>query len=298
MSNVVIETNLKDIKLFKRGKVRDTYDFGERLLMIATDRLSAFDVVFPNAIPYKGVVLTQVSLFWFNYTKNIVKNHVITADISRFPEKTKLYSSILNGRAILVKKTDPILVECVIRGYISGSAWAEYQESGKVCGIKLPTGLKESEKLPEPIFTPAIKAATGHDENITERKMIELVGEDIKEELKELSLKIYEKASKKAEEKGIIIADTKFEFGFLGNEIILVDELLTPDSSRLWPVDTYSSEGPQKSFDKQFVRDYLIGINWNKQPPAPMLPEKIISETSAKYIEAYEKITGKKFEFR
>jgi len=298
MSNVVIETNLKDIKLFKRGKVRDTYDFGERLLMIATDRLSAFDVVFPNAIPYKGVVLTQLSLFWFNYTKNIVKNHVITADISRFPEKTKLYSSILNGRAILVKKTDPILVECVIRGYISGSAWAEYQESGKVCGIKLPTGLKESEKLPEPIFTPAIKAATGHDENITERKMIELVGEDIKEELKELSLKIYEKASKKAEEKGIIIADTKFEFGFLGNEIILVDELLTPDSSRLWPVDTYSSGGPQKSFDKQFVRDYLIGINWNKQPPAPMLPEKIISETSAKYIEAYEKITGKKFEFR
>ena len=298
MSNVVIETNLKDIKLFKRGKVRDTYDFGERLLMIATDRLSAFDVVFPNAIPYKGVVLTQLSLFWFNYTKNIVKNHVITADISRFPEKTKLYSSILNGRAMLVKKTDPILVECVIRGYISGSAWAEYQESGKVCGIKLPTGLKESEKLPEPIFTPAIKAATGHDENITERKMIELVGEDIKEELKELSLKIYEKASKKAEEKGIIIADTKFEFGFLGNEIILVDELLTPDSSRLWPVDTYSSGGPQKSFDKQFVRDYLIGINWNKQPPAPMLPEKIISETSAKYIEAYEKITGKKFEFR
>jgi phosphoribosylaminoimidazole-succinocarboxamide synthase len=297
MNNILIETNFKGMKLFSKGKVRDTYDFGEKLLMVATDRLSAFDVVFPNGIPYKGIVLTQLSLFWFNYTKNIIKNHLVTAEVTRFPEKAKAYANILNGRTMFVKKTDPILVECVVRGYLTGSAWTEYQEKREVCGIKLPIGLTESEKLPESIFTPAIKAAVGHDENIREKKVVELLGEEIKERVKELSLKLYEKASKKAEEKGIIIADTKFEFGFLGNEIILIDELITPDSSRFWPLDSYSPGGPQKSFDKQFVRDYLIGINWNKQPPAPVLPEKIVNETSAKYIEAYEKLTGKKFEF-
>lgn len=297
MNNILIETNFKGMKLFSKGKVRDTYDFGEKLLMVATDRLSAFDVVFPNGIPYKGIVLTQLSLFWFNYTKNIIKNHLVTAEVTRFPEKAKAYANILNGRTMFVKKTDPILVECVVRGYLTGSAWTEYQEKREVCGIKLPIGLTESEKLPESIFTPAIKAAVGHDENIREKKVVELLGEEIKERVKELSLKLYEKASKKAEEKGIIIADTKFEFGFLGNEIILIDELITPDSSRFWPLDSYSPGGPQKSFDKQFVRDYLIGINWDKQPPAPVLPEKIVNETSAKYIEAYEKLTGKKFEF-
>jgi phosphoribosylaminoimidazole-succinocarboxamide synthase len=297
MNNILIETNFKGMKLFSKGKVRDTYDFGEKLLMVATDRLSAFDVVFPNGIPYKGIVLTQLSLFWFNHTKNIIKNHLVTAEVTRFPEKAKAYANILNGRTMFVKKTDPILVECVVRGYLTGSAWTEYQEKREVCGIKLPIGLTESEKLPESIFTPAIKAAVGHDENIREKKVVELLGEEIKERVKELSLKLYEKASKKAEEKGIIIADTKFEFGFLGNEIILIDELITPDSSRFWPLDSYSPGGPQKSFDKQFVRDYLIGINWNKQPPAPVLPEKIVNETSAKYIEAYEKLTGKKFEF-
>lgn len=297
MNSILIETNFKGMKLFSKGKVRDTYDFGDKLLMVATDRLSAFDVVFPNGIPYKGIVLTQLSLFWFNYTKNIIKNHLVTAEVTRFPEKAKAYANILNGRTMLVKKTDPILVECVARGYLTGSAWAEYQEKREVCGIKLPTGLTESEKLPEPIFTSAIKATVGHDENISEKKLVELLGEEIKERVKELSLKLYEKTSKKAEEKGIIIADTKFEFGFLGNEIILIDELITPDSSRFWPLDSYSPGGPQKSFDKQFVRDYLIGINWNKQPPAPFLPEKIVNETSTKYIEAYEKLTGKKFEF-
>ena len=297
MSNVLIETNFKGIKLFSKGKVRDTYDFGEKLLMVATDRLSAFDVVFPNGIPHKGVVLTQLSIFWFNYTKNIIKNHLITAEVTRFPEKAKAYASILNGRAMLVKKTDPILIECVVRGYMSGSAWVEYQEKGEVCGIKLPTGLRESEKLQEPVFTPAIKASVGHDENISEKKLVEILGEEIKEKLKEFSLKLYEKVSKKAEEKGIIVADTKFEFGFLENEIILIDELVTPDSSRFWLFDPYSPGAPQKSFDKQFVRDYLIGINWNKQPPAPVLPEKIVNETSLRYIEAYEKLTGKKFEF-
>jgi phosphoribosylaminoimidazole-succinocarboxamide synthase len=294
--DVLLKTNLKGLKLFKRGKVRDTYEIGDKLLMIATDRISAFDVVLPNGIPYKGAVLTQLSLFWFDYTKDIMPNHVITSDVSKFPEEAGKDSNMLSGRSMLVKKAEPVPAEFVVRGYLSGSAWKEYKQSGVVCGITLPKGMRESEKLPEPVFTPATKAEAGHDLNISEEELAKLVGDDTAAELKEASISIYKKASEKAGKRGIIIADTKFEFGMLGGRLIVTDEMLTPDSSRFWPADSYSSGRPQKSFDKQYVRDYLESIKWNKQPPAPNLPQEVVEGTSRRYIEAYEIITGKKFE--
>jgi phosphoribosylaminoimidazole-succinocarboxamide synthase len=294
--DVVLKTDLGGVKLFSKGKVRDTYDLGEKLLMIATDRISAFDVVLPNGIPYKGAVLTQLSLFWFDYTKDIIPNHVITADVSKFPEEVRKFSSMLKKRSMLVKKAKPVPAEFVVRGYLSGSGWKDYRQTGKVCGIELPKGMRESEQLPEPVFTPATKEEKGHDINITQEELAKLVGKDTADKLRDVSITIYKKASEKARKRGIIIADTKFEFGMLGDKLIITDEMLTPDSSRFWPADSYSPGRPQKSFDKQPVRDYLESIGWNKQPPAPVLPKEVVDGTTKRYIEAYEIITGKKFE--
>jgi phosphoribosylaminoimidazole-succinocarboxamide synthase len=291
----VEKTNLP-FKLQNRGKVRDVYDLDDKLLMIATDRISVFDVVLPTSVPYKGIILTQLSNFWFNKTKDIINNHIIVDDFNAMPSHIKKFSE-LKGRSILVKKAEPLLVECVVRGYITGSAWNAYKNGETICGITLPEGLVESDKLPEPLFTPTTKAMTGHDEAITEEQMRKQFGDDLTETLKNASLEIYNFAEKEARKKGIIIADTKFEFGFLNGEVILIDELLTPDSSRFWPVDNYKRGGPQKSFDKQFVRDFMISIGWDKNPPAPEVPEDVVRETTKKYIEAYEKITGKKFIF-
>jgi len=293
---VVLKTNLEGVKIFKRGKVRDTYEVGENLLMIATDRISAFDVVLPNGIPYKGVVLTQLSLFWFDRTKNILPNHVISGDVSKFPKEVARFSNLLKNRSMLIKKAQPIPVEFVVRGYLAGSAWKEYKEKGAVGGVKLPEGLRESEQLPEPIFTPTTKAESGHDVGITEKELADAIGGELAKELKEKSIRIYEKACGIARRRGIIIADTKFEFGRIGSEVVLIDELLTPDSSRFWPANSYEPGKPQQSFDKQYVRDYLESIKWNKQPPAPTLPKEVAEGTSRRYIEAYEIITGKKFE--
>jgi len=294
--DLVSQTNLP-LKLKSRGKVRDIYELdNDKLVMVATDRISTFDVVLPSLIPYKSQVLTGLSVFWFEKTKETIGNHLITANLEDFPEELKKYPE-LKGRTMIVKKAQPILVECVVRGYLSGSAWLVYQKGRSVWGIKLPSGLEESGKLPEPIFTPTTKAATGHDQALTERKLISLVGKGTAEKLKEASLTIYREAAERLENKGIIIADTKFEFGILDGNLILIDELLTPDSSRFWPKGEYQPGRPQKSFDKQFVRDYLINIGWDKNPPAPELPEYIIKETSRKYIEAYEKITERKFKY-
>ncbi|MEM3399560.1 MAG: phosphoribosylaminoimidazolesuccinocarboxamide synthase [Candidatus Micrarchaeia archaeon] len=277
------------LPLFYRGKVRDTYELGENLLMVATDRLSAFDVVFNEGIPYKGIVLTQLSLFWFDFLKE--GDQIVSTKV---PKELEGYR-FLERRTVVVRRAKPMPIECVVRGYLAGSAWKEYQDKGSVCGIELPKGLRLSERLPEPIFTPATKAKTGHDINITEKEAIELVGKDVFDELKERSISIYEKASKKAEKRGIIISDTKFEFGEHDGRIILIDEVLTPDSSRFWPASEYEPGRPQKSFDKQYVRDYLESLGWNKQPPPPTLPAEIVNNTSERYIEAYERITGKRF---
>lgn len=290
-NNVLLKTDLP-LKLFMHGKVRDIYDLGNELLMISTDRISAFDCVLPNGIPYKGKVLTGLSVFWFNFTRSIIENHLITANVDEFPDETRKYSNILRGRSMIVKKAKRIDIECVVRGYISGSAWKEYKEKGSVSGISLPKGLKECEELPEPIFTPAIKAETGHDININEKKVAYLIGDELKEKLKKISLNIYKKAFVKAKKRGIIIADSKFEFGISDKKLILIDELLTPDSSRFWSLENYSPGGAQKSFDKQFVRDYLEKIKWNKEPPAPILPEEIVKKTSQRYLEVYKRITG------
>jgi len=288
---MLLETNLP-LKLYSRGKVRDIYILGDRLFIIATDRISAFDCVLPNGIPNKGKVLNQISAYWFNYTRNIVENHMLSIDANDFPQELEEYSHELDGRSMLVKKTDRIDIECVVRGYLAGSGWNEYNENGSVCGITLPSGLVESDKLYEPIFTPAIKASTGHDENISQDHMAELVGEDLTKELMEISIRIYEKASMAAERKGIIIADTKFEYGLLDDDIILIDEVLTPDSSRFWPADEYDGGTSQKSFDKQFVRDYLDRLDWDKKPPAPKLPDDVIKKTSEKYLNVYHRLTG------
>ncbi|MFZ1291405.1 MAG: phosphoribosylaminoimidazolesuccinocarboxamide synthase [Melioribacteraceae bacterium] len=294
---VVNQTEFTDIKLFKRGKVRDVYDLGENYLIVSTDRLSAFDVIMQEGIPLKGKILTQISEFWFDFSKKIIANHLISTRLSDFPEIVKKYSSILEGRSMLVKKAELIPLECIVRGYISGSGWNEYKKSGTVCGIELPKNLVESEKLPEPIFTPSTKADIGdHDENISEEKAKEIVGEKVYNILKTKSLEIYKAASEFAFEKGLILADTKMEFGFLGYEIILIDELLTPDSSRFWPKNLYLKGKGQASFDKQYVRDYLISIDFNKQPPAPNLPEEVINNTTKKYQEALELLTGKRAE--
>ena len=291
---IVLKTDLKDIKLFKRGKVRDVYDLGESLLIISSDRISCFDVVLPDGIPDKGCVLTKVSGFWFDFIKDITPHHVITADVNEFPESLKPYKEILQGRSMLVKKTKPIPIECVVRGYLSGSGWKDYQKTGIVGGIKLSAGLKESDKLPSPIFSPATKEDEGHDINVTEEDVSKAVGKYITAKLKKISLAIYQKARQYAEEKGIIIADTKFEFGIFNNNIILIDEVLTPDSSRFWPKDEYSPGHPQPSFDKQFVRDYLETLDWDKTPPAPNLPDEIIQKTREKYLQALFLLTGQK----
>jgi phosphoribosylaminoimidazole-succinocarboxamide synthase len=281
------------LPLFRRGKVRDVYDLGDRLIIVATDRISAFDCVLPNAIPGKGAVLTQMSLFWFDFVSDIVPNHLITADLDSYPERLRPFTEELKDRSMLVRRTEAVPVECVARGYLAGSGWKEYKQTGEVCGIKLPKGLVESERLPEPIFTPATKAETGHDENISEQRMAELVGIELTQKLKEFTLSIYERAARYAEERGIIICDTKLEFGLIDNKIILIDELLTPDSSRFWPKASYEAGHAQPSFDKQYVRDYLETLNWNKQPPAPELPKEIVEATSEKYLEAYRLLTGK-----
>ncbi|MBK7106370.1 MAG: phosphoribosylaminoimidazolesuccinocarboxamide synthase [Ignavibacteriae bacterium] len=292
---VVNQTEFSDVELFKRGKVRDVYNLGENYLIVSTDRLSAFDVIMQEGIPQKGKILTQISEFWFDFSKNIIPNHLVSTKISDFPEILQKYSSILEGRSMFVKKAELIPLECIVRGYISGSGWNEYKKNGTVCGIELPKNLVESEKLPEPIFTPSTKADIGdHDENISEEKAKEIVGEKVYNVLKTKSLEIYKTAADFAFEKGIILADTKMEFGFYGDEIILIDELLTPDSSRFWPKDLYQKGRGQDSFDKQYVRDFLISINFNKQPPAPNLPEEVINNTTKKYLEALELLTGKR----
>jgi phosphoribosylaminoimidazole-succinocarboxamide synthase len=293
-SNVISTTELKSLKLKGRGKVRDIYDLEDRLLIVATDRISAFDVVMPNPIPDKGRVLTQLSKFWFNLTQEIVPNHIISTEVDDFPKECQSYQGILRGRSMLVTKTDPLPVECVVRGYLSGSGWEEYKKTGEVCGISLPRGLLESAKLEEPIFTPATKAEMGlHDENITFEKMEKIVGRERAKRLKSFSLTIYKKARDFAEQRGILIADTKMEFGIKDGKLLLIDELLTPDSSRFWPKDDYRPGGSQKSFDKQFLRDYLLSLKWDKSPPAPELPKEIIQKTREKYLEAYQRIVGK-----
>jgi phosphoribosylaminoimidazole-succinocarboxamide synthase len=294
---VVLQTDFSELTLHASGKVRDVYLLdSERLLFVATDRISAFDYVLATGIPSKGRVLTQLSLFWFDFLRDTVPNHLITADVTSFPAALKKYSDQLQGRSMLVRRAEMFPVECVVRGYISGSAWKEYKSTGRVCGIDLPTGLKESDKFPEPIFTPATKAVSGHDENISLDEMAKLVGADAARQLREISLKIYQKAADYALNKGIIIADTKFEFGRTSAGITLADEVLTPDSSRFWPADKYEPGQTQESFDKQYVRDYLEEIRWNKQPPAPALPLEVARRTSEKYREAYTQITGRELD--
>ena len=292
MENALFQTDIKEVPLLKRGKVRDIYDLEDRLLIVATDRISAFDVVLPTPIPDKGKILTLMTLFWLDFLKDIVENHLITAHIEEYPEILKPYKEILHQRSMIVKKAKVIPVECIVRGYITGSAMKEYQKTGKVCGIKLPEGLKEADKLPEPIFTPSTKAEKGHDINITFDELINIVGKEVAETLRDLSLKLYIKASNYAESKGIIIADTKFEFGFHDGKIILIDEVLTPDSSRFWPKDEYEPGKPQKSFDKQFIRDWLSSLSWEENAP-PTIPPDIVEKTRAKYFEALYRLTGK-----
>lgn len=292
-SDVLKESDFEGINLVKRGKVRDIYEIGDQLLIVASDRMSAFDVVMADPIPDKGKILTSISLFWFKELEHMMENHLISSDPAEYPETCKKYTEELMGRSMLVKKAKPLPVECIVRGYLSGSGWKDYLSNGSVCGISLPAGLKESQKLPEPIFTPSTKAEDGmHDENITFEEAVKLVGEETSEKVQQLSLRIYEFGRALAAEKGIIVADTKFEFGIKDDRLILIDEVLTPDSSRFWPMDSYSPGGPQKSFDKQFLRDYLLEIKWSKQPPPPKLPPEIIEKTRAKYLEALERLTG------
>ena len=294
--SVVTETELP-LKVFKKGKVRDIYEIDDKLLLIVSDRISAFDFVLHEPIPKKGICLTQISKFWFEYFKNSVPSHLISADVSDFPDELKPYEDILKGRSMLVKIAEVIPIECIVRGYISGSAWKSYQKDGTVCGIKLPEGMRESDKFDEPLFTPSTKADSGHDINISYEEMVDIIGEEDAEKIKELSLKLYNKGAEYACKKGIIIADTKFEFGKIGEQIIVVDEVLTPDSSRFWPADLYEPGKSQPSFDKQYVRDYLTSTGWDKNSSPPHLPENVILETQKKYQEAYEKITGRKFIF-
>ena len=290
MNPVVFQTEFPGLQLRGRGKVRDIYDLGDKLLIVATDRLSAFDVVLPTPIPDKGRVLTQVSVFWFDKLAGILPNHVIA--YRDFHGDLAKYSASLDGRAMLVRKTEPIPIECVVRGYIVGSGWKDYQKTQSICGIPLPAGLRESDRLPEPIFTPSTKATTGHDENISFEDTIKTVGHALAEKLRDVSLEIYRRAAEFAAERGIIIADTKFEFGLLGDQLIWIDEALTPDSSRFWPASQYEPGKAQPSFDKQYVRDYLERIGWNKQPPGPELPSDVVAATRDKYREAYQRITG------
>ena len=288
----LLESKLPGIKLWKRGKVRDVYEVGDKLLLIATDRLSAFDVVLPTGIPGKGVLLTQMSLFWFELLKHVVPHHVVSADVSEYPDELKPFRNQLEGRSMLVQKTDVLPIECVVRGYIVGSGWKDYKKTGAICGIALPAGLRESDRLEPPIFTPATKAETGHDENISYETMVETVGPDRAAEARRVSLEIYERARAHAEARGLIVADTKFEFGIRDGRLIWIDEALTPDSSRFWPRDDYAPGRSQPSFDKQFVRDYLETLDWDKQPPGPELPPEVVTRTVEKYVEAFERLRG------
>jgi phosphoribosylaminoimidazole-succinocarboxamide synthase len=290
----VTETNFPKLSLLKKGKVRDIYDMGDSLLMVASDRISAFDVIMPDPVPDKGKILTQISLFWFDIMKPLIGNHIISSDVDEFPESCKPYREVLRGRSMLVKKAKPLEIECVVRGYISGSGWKSYKTSKTVCGISLPDGLVESDKLPEPLFTPSTKAELGeHDMNIDFDAAARIVGKPLAEKVRDLSLAIYKRGADLADHKGIIIADTKFEFGLVGDELILIDEVLTPDSSRFWPKESYKPGGGQKSYDKQYLRDYLLSLDWNQSPPGPRLPEAVIENTRAKYIEALTVLTGK-----
>jgi phosphoribosylaminoimidazole-succinocarboxamide synthase len=292
--SVLLRTDFPEMELYASGKVRDLYRVSnEYLLFVATDRISAFDYVLASGIPRKGEVLTQLSLFWFEFLKDVIPNHLVTAKVEEYPESLRRHADELRGRSMLVCMAEMVPIECVVRGYLSGSGWKEYQQTGAVCGIELPKGLKESDKLPESIFTPATKAVTGHDENISFDRMVNIVGRDLATQLRDISVGIYDKAAAYARERGIIIADTKFEFGITQKGIILADEVLTPDSSRFWPAESYTPGRGQESFDKQYVRDYLEEIKWNKQPPAPALPENVQLKTTAKYVEAYRRITGR-----
>ncbi|MDD5456788.1 MAG: phosphoribosylaminoimidazolesuccinocarboxamide synthase [Candidatus Margulisbacteria bacterium] len=286
------DISLPGIKKVKSGKVREVFEISDKLLIVATDRISAFDYILPQTIPDKGKVLNSISEFWFNYLEDIIPNHMITAEVKYYPQVLQQFKDILNQRSMLVKKTEVVKLECIVRGYITGSGWTEYQQTGKVCGIELSKGLLKSQKLEEPIFTPSTKAEEGHDENIDEKKAIDIVGKDVFETVKDKSLRLYSKARDFAENRGIIIADTKFEFGVYEGQIILIDEALTPDSSRFWPLDQYEVGKEQPSFDKQFVRNYLLDINWDKKPPVPDLPEDVVQKTSEKYKEAYTKLTS------
>jgi phosphoribosylaminoimidazole-succinocarboxamide synthase len=292
VSDAVLQIDLPGLPLFRRGKVREVYDLGDRLLFVTSDRISAFDVVLPSGIPDKGTVLTQLSAFWFARTGHIVPNHFITADVAQFPPELRAHADKLRGRAMLVQKAERIDFECVVRGYLAGSAWAEYQRDGTVCGAPLPPGLRESDELPQPIFTPATKAETGHDVNISVDELAAAVGADLARRLAETSIALYSFARAFARERGIIIADTKFEFGFRDGQLILIDEVLTPDSSRFWDAATYEPGRPQPSFDKQYVRDWLTASGWNREPPAPELPPDVVARTAEKYREAYRRITG------
>jgi phosphoribosylaminoimidazole-succinocarboxamide synthase len=297
-SKVLLQSEIPGVPLLNRGKVRDIYDLGDYLLIVASDRISAFDVVLPNGIPHKGRVLNQISAFWFKTLEKITPHHLVTIDLASFPRLPKEAASELAGRAMIVKKAKPLKVECIVRGYLSGSGWKEYQTAGSICGIPLPAGLKESAKLPEPIFTPSSKAEIGiHDENIHFAAAEKILGKDLAGQVRSVSIRLYREASALAESKGILIADTKFEFGLdETGKLILIDEALTPDSSRFWPKEGYTLGGAQKSFDKQFVRDYLISLNWDQKPPAPSLPEEVILRTSEKYVEVFERLTGRKLE--
>ena len=294
MEKVVTKTDYKDLKLFQRGKVRDIYDLGSSLLFVVSDRISAFDVILPNGIPFKGKVLNQISNFWFDFTKKIVKNHVVATDVGDYPSECKPHSAELAGRSVIGKKTKPLPVECIVRGYITGSGWSDYKKTGAICGISLPKGLRDSEKLPEPIFTPSTKAEIGvHDENISFDEVVKLIGGELAEKIRDYTIAVYKAAATYAESKGIIIADTKLEFGVDDKgEVTLIDEVLTPDSSRFWDKSKYEVGKSQASFDKQFVRDYLLSINWDKKPPAPNLPEEIIKGTSEKYLQALKVLAG------
>lgn len=294
MTMLINNTDFIDLPLFIKGKVRNVYDLGDQLLIVVTDRISAFDVVFPNLIPNKGKVLNSISEFWFDYTKDIIGNHVVTTDVSQYPAGLSRFKEELQGRSMLVRRVQMVEAECIVRGYLEGSGLKEYQATGSVCGIKLPAGLKQCDKLPEPIFTPSTKAKEGHDINVTFEGLADHIGREMAEKLRDASIALYNKASKHAESKGILLADTKFEFGILDGKLVVADEVFTPDSSRFWEAKDYEPGKPQKSFDKQFVREYLESIQWDKKPPAPELPEYVVKNTEAKYIEAYERITGKK----
>jgi phosphoribosylaminoimidazole-succinocarboxamide synthase len=297
LSQPLLDSQLDGLSLVRRGKVRDVYAADDALILVATDRISAFDYVLGSGIPDKGRVLNQLSAFWFGRTSHIIRNHLITTNVAEYPARARPFAATLEGRSMLVRRTTPLPVECVARGYISGSGWKDYKATGEVCGIPLPAGLRESDRLPEPIFTPATKAESGHDENISEAAAAEVVGAELLARLKRLTMELYAHGVAHAESKGIILADTKFEFGLTDSgELLLIDEMMTPDSSRYWPKDTYHPGGPQPSFDKQYVRDYLESIRWNKQPPVPSLPDDVVRNTRAKYLDAYRRLTGRELE--